>query len=38
VTGDNWLAIAILALVATAVWIIVRRPPTTPQDLEDTDW
>jgi LPXTG-motif cell wall-anchored protein len=38
VTGDNWLAIAILALMATAVWIIVRRPPTTPQDLEDIDW
>jgi len=34
----SWLALTILALVGTAVWIIVRRPPITPQDLEDTDW
>lgn len=37
-TSNNWLALAILALVATAVWIIVRRPPTTPDDLDNTDW
>jgi hypothetical protein len=34
----SWLALTILALVGTAVWIIIRRPPTTPQDLKDTDW
>ena len=37
-TSNNWLALVILALMGTAVWIIVRQPPTTPQDLEDTDW
>jgi hypothetical protein len=34
----SWLALTILALLGTAVWIIIRQPPTTPQDLEDIDW
>jgi hypothetical protein len=37
-TGDNWLAIAILALMATAAYIIIRQPPINLDDLDDTDW
>jgi LPXTG-motif cell wall-anchored protein len=37
-TSNNWLALTILALVGTTVWIIVRRPPSTPEDFEDIDW
>ena len=37
-TSNNWLALAILALVSTAVYIIVRQPPTTPEDFDDIEW
>jgi LPXTG-motif cell wall-anchored protein len=37
-TSNNWLALTILALVGTTVWIIVRRPPITLDDLDNTDW
>jgi LPXTG-motif cell wall-anchored protein len=37
-TSNNWLALAILALVGTAAYIIIRRPPSTPEDFEDIDW
>lgn len=37
-TGDNWLAIAILALMGTAAYIIIRQPPINLDDLDDTDW
>jgi LPXTG-motif cell wall-anchored protein len=38
VTSNNWLALAILALVGTAAYIIIRQPPITLDDLDDTDW
>jgi LPXTG-motif cell wall-anchored protein len=37
-TSNNWLALAILALMGTAAYIIIRQPPITPQDIEDIDW
>jgi LPXTG-motif cell wall-anchored protein len=37
-TSNNWLALAILALVGTAAYIIIRQPPITLEDFEDIDW
>jgi hypothetical protein len=37
-TSNNWLALTTLALMATAVWIIIRQPPITLDDLDNTDW
>ena len=37
-TSNNWLALAILALMGTAAYIIVRQPPTTPDDFDDMEW
>jgi len=38
VTSNNWLALAILALMGTAAYIIIRQPPITLDDFEDIDW
>jgi LPXTG-motif cell wall-anchored protein len=37
-TSNNWLALAILALMGTAAYIIIRQPPITLEDFEDIDW
>jgi LPXTG-motif cell wall-anchored protein len=37
-TSNNWLALVILALMGVTAYIIVRRPPSTPEDFDDTDW
>ena len=37
-TSNNWLALAILALMGTAAYIIIRQPPTTPDDFDDIEW
>ena len=37
-TSNNWLALAILALIGVTVYIIVRQPPTTPDDFDDMEW
>ena len=37
-TSNNWLALAILALMGTAAYIIIRQPPTTPDDFDDMEW
>lgn len=34
----SWLALAILALIGVTVYIIVRQPPTTPDDFDDIEW
>ena len=34
----SWLALTILALVGVTVYIIVRQPPTTPEDFDDIEW
>jgi hypothetical protein len=37
-TSNNWLAVGLLALIGVTAYIIVRRPPSTPEDFEDIDW
>jgi len=38
VTSNNWLAVGLLALIGVTVYIIVRQPPTTPDDFDDMEW
>ena len=37
-TSNNGLAVGLLALIGVTVYIIVRQPPTTPDDFDDMEW